>query len=239
MRAVSGIVPQPDVVARTAGVVLAAGSGSRFGLPKQFERLGGCRLVDRAIDLIAPWCSTVVVVVPAGHHWTGADFVTAVTGSDSRVGSVARGLEAVPSHHDVVIVHDSVRPLATPSVVGSVVAAVLAGADGALPVWETPDTIKRVVDGRLEHLGREGMGIAQSPFAFRASALRSAIAGVGAAYVEETLAVQAEGGRVVAVAGDRWSIHIVEPRDLVLADRLLDAMDLPRSDAQSPSKVRH
>jgi CTP:molybdopterin cytidylyltransferase MocA len=50
-------------MAGAAGVVLAAGAGTRFGGPKALARLDGERLVDRAVaKLRAGGCSDVVVV---------------------------------------------------------------------------------------------------------------------------------------------------------------------------------
>ncbi|TDD94335.1 nucleotidyltransferase family protein [Jiangella asiatica] len=45
-----------------AGLVLAAGSGSRFGAPKALVELEGERLVDRAVRLLGAACRPVVVV---------------------------------------------------------------------------------------------------------------------------------------------------------------------------------
>lgn len=54
---------------RTAGLVLAAGEGRRFGGPKAPYVLAGQRLVDRAVDvLVAAGCEPVLVVLGA---WVG------------------------------------------------------------------------------------------------------------------------------------------------------------------------
>lgn len=53
----------------TAGLVLAAGAGRRFGGPKAPYLLDGARLVDRAVDLLrSAGCEPVVVVLGA---WVG------------------------------------------------------------------------------------------------------------------------------------------------------------------------
>ncbi|HEY9240422.1 MAG TPA: NTP transferase domain-containing protein, partial [Streptosporangiaceae bacterium] len=46
-----------------AGVLLAAGSGSRLGQPKALVELGGSRLVDRGVDLLRAGGAGPLVVV--------------------------------------------------------------------------------------------------------------------------------------------------------------------------------
>ncbi|MDP9093753.1 MAG: NTP transferase domain-containing protein [Actinomycetota bacterium] len=55
------------------GAVLAAGSGARMGRPKAELELGGQRLVDRAVDVVArSGCSQVLAIVREGLHVAGA-----------------------------------------------------------------------------------------------------------------------------------------------------------------------
>lgn len=51
--------------ARVAGLVLAAGAGRRYGMPKALVPYGGSLLVERAYRLAAEVCDPVVVVVGA------------------------------------------------------------------------------------------------------------------------------------------------------------------------------
>src|SRR5258705_8945394 len=50
-------------------IVVAAGSGSRFGdgVPKQFSELGGLRLLDWALSAAGAACDGVVIVLPAAQ----------------------------------------------------------------------------------------------------------------------------------------------------------------------------
>jgi 2-C-methyl-D-erythritol 4-phosphate cytidylyltransferase len=207
------------------GVVLAAGSGERFGGPKQFAELAGERLVDRAVRLLAGTCESIVVAVPAGHGWTGDRTVVVVVGGATRVGSVANAVAALPpsrSADDVVVIHDAIRPLATTDQLDAVIAAVDAGADGAIVASSLPDTLKHVEpDGTVRHVGREGYVLAQGPFAYRRDRLEQVIEQLGTDLVEESIGIERLGGRVVAVAGDRWSHHLVDADDLARFERLL------------------
>ncbi len=237
---------------RIGAVVLAAGGGTRYGSPKQFATLGGVRLVDRAVALVAEVAEVaevaavvVVVVLPAGHRWTGPPVDAAVTGGATRAASMRAGLAALDAVADditTVIVHDAIRPLADRALLDRLLAALDpgdsgdsgdpgdSGADGVVPVWALPDTLKRLrPDGTLEHVGRAGYVVAQSPAVFRAELLRMAYGvrpyGVGPDRdpVDDASAVEAIGGRVIAIDGDPWSHHVVTPADLVNAEALVHA----------------
>ena len=201
---------------------MAAGLGTRFGGPKYSAPIRGRSLVDRAIDLVRPFCRDVVVVLPPGHRWEGEPISAIATGGLTRTESLRAALPLVHANVDIVVVHDCVRPLASADQVEAVIAAVLAGADAALPAWESPDTLKRLrEDGSIEHLGREGILIAQSPMAYRRTTLVEVFDRLKDVPVEETIGVELIGGRVVAVPGDRWSQHLVDQRDLRRFERLI------------------
>jgi 2-C-methyl-D-erythritol 4-phosphate cytidylyltransferase len=205
----------------TWGIVVAGGSGSRFGVPKQFETVAGSRLVDRAVDATAAACDDVVVVLPAGVAWDGRRVAAAVPGGSTRSASVRAGLDAVTASTAVVVVHDAARPLASPALFEAVIGAVRAGADAAVPGLPIPDTVKRVDgDHVVETISRDGLRAVQTPQAFRTDALRAAHAAGGEA-TDDAALVEAAGGRVVIVPGDPRNLKITTPADLVLAAALL------------------
>jgi 2-C-methyl-D-erythritol 4-phosphate cytidylyltransferase len=207
----------------TWGIVVAGGSGSRFGVPKQFESMGGARLVDRAVDATAAACDDVVVVLPAGVVWDGLPVTAVVPGGSTRSESVRAGLDAVAASAAVVVVHDAARPLASPAVFEAVIGAVRAGADAAVPGLAIPDTVKRVEgDHAVETISRDNLVTVQTPQAFRTGALRAAHAGGGEA-TDDAALVEAAGGRVVVVPGDARNLKITTPADLVVAAALLVA----------------
>lgn len=211
---------------RVWAIVVAGGSGSRFGdaVPKQFLDLGGLRVIDWAVAAAGAACDGVVVVLPADHlDATLAVGVTTVAGGPSRSASVRAGLAAVPDDAVVIVVHDAARPLAGPALFERVVAAVRAGAEGAVPGVPVPDTIKRIDpagDRVIETLDRPALRAVQTPQAFSATALRAAHAGGGDA-TDDAALVEAAGGRVVVVEGDPANLKVTGPDDLVRAEVLL------------------
>lgn len=211
-------------------IVVAAGSGSRFGRAKQFELLDGERVVDRSVAAAASVVDGVVLVVPAEVLAVEASSAAAhhvVAGASTRSGSVRAGLAAVPPDADVVIVHDAARPLASAALYRDVIEAVRAGADGAIPGVAVTDTIKAVDDGPDgPHVGatidRTRLVAVQTPQGFAADVLRRAHAGDPDA-TDDAALIEAAGGKVVVVPGEATNIKITHPLDLAVAAVYLEA----------------
>jgi 2-C-methyl-D-erythritol 4-phosphate cytidylyltransferase len=203
-------------------IVVAAGGGTRFGGAKQFAHLGGASVLDRAVGVARESCDGVVVVLGADAAWTAPDGVRTATGGATRSDSVRAGLACVPAEADVVVVHDAARPLASRRLFALVVAAVEAGADAAVPALPVVDTVKRVHDDRvIETVPRDGLVVVQTPQAFRASALRAAHTSA-AVDTDDAALVEAAGGTVVVVEGERRNLKLTMPDDLELAQALIE-----------------
>ena len=200
-------------------VVVAGGRGERFGTPKQFEELAGRRVLDWSIDAARSVADGVVLVVPPDAVDAAEPAVdVVVAGGDTRSASVRAGLDVVPDDAAVVLVHDAARPVASHGLFRSVVDAVVAGADVVVPTVQVVDTIRRR-DG--EPVDRDVLAAVQTPQGFAASALRAAHHGAPEATDDASL-VEAMGGRLRLVQGERWNLKITEPDDLVVAAALLE-----------------
>ena len=204
-------------------IVVAAGSGSRFGRLKQYEQLGDRRVLDWALDTARAVSEGVVLVVPpdaASRREPGVDAI--VPGGATRSQSVRAGLAAVPPEADLVLVHDAARPLASVALFERVIAAVEAGADAAIPGVAPSNTIKRVdKKGRVAGtLDRSSLVEVQTPQGFRAAALRAAHEGEPEATDDAGL-IESNGGRVIVVDGDASNLKLTHPHDLDVARALL------------------
>jgi len=207
---------------QTWAIVVAAGGGARFGGAKQFVTLGGVSVVDRSVAVARDACDGVVVVLPADASWSAPQDVLVAIGGAPRSDSVRAGLAVIPDAAEVVIVHDAARPLASRRLFDLVIQAVAAGADGAVPALAVSDTLKRVSDERVvETVARDGLVAVQTPQAFRADALRAAHQ-VGAVDTDDAALVEANGGTVVVVEGERRNLKLTLPADLDIAEALLD-----------------
>jgi len=200
-------------------IIVAAGSGERFGGPKQFERLDDGTVLDHAAAIAERVVDGVVLVVPADH----ATGVNAVAGGATRSESVRCGLARVPADTDIVIVHDGARPFASEELYRLVIAAVRDGADGAVPGVPVTDTVKVVDDSRtvVQTLDRSVLVAVQTPQAFRAAALRAAHSR-GDNSTDDAALVEHAGGRVVVVAGEAENRKITVADDLTWARERLE-----------------
>ena len=197
-----------------AGIVVAAGRGTRFGGPKHIADLAGEPLWRRARDsLLEGGCEYTVVV---------ADLPGAVPGGERRRDSVAAGLRALPGDVEFVLVHDAARALAGPGLAKAVIARLRVGdCDAVVPVVPVRDTIKQV-DGEAvtATIDRTDLVLVQTPQGFRAAVLRAAHAAGSEDASDDAVLVERAGGRVVTVPGEITNFKITYPDDLRLAEAL-------------------
>lgn len=190
---------------------MAAGSGLRFGSAKQFEVIGGKKIVDWAVDEAEKHSAGVVVVLPAGQAVGEGQ----VEGGNTRSESVRRGLAAVPSEATIICVHDAARPFASPAVFQRVISAVVDGADAAVPGIPVVDTIKQVNESNVvvSTPRRETLRAVQTPQAFRAESLRHAHA-TGGESTDDAALIEKQNGEVVVVEGEVVNRKITTREDL-------------------------
>lgn len=122
---------------RVAGVLLAAGEGSRLGSPKALVELGGVRLVDRGVALLRDG-GTAPVVAVTGAAVVDLLGVIMVHNPDWRSGmgsSLAVGLGSVPLSCDAAVVALVDQPLVGPGSVRRLIAAYRAGAQVAVAAY--------------------------------------------------------------------------------------------------------
>jgi 2-C-methyl-D-erythritol 4-phosphate cytidylyltransferase len=226
-------------------VVVAGGSGLRFGGLKQLEAIGGRRVVDHAVDSARRSCDGVVVVLPSELVGTseadvpGADIV--VAGGATRVESACAGLAAVPSAAEIVLVHDAARPLATPELFARVIRAVRTGAAAVVPTVPIVDTVR---DTSGELLDRSTLRASQTPQGFAATTLREAheaARGSGLDATDDAALVAARGVGVLLIEGEPANRKITDRADLLLVEAVLadracsgDRSAAPPGDGGSP-----
>jgi 2-C-methyl-D-erythritol 4-phosphate cytidylyltransferase len=161
----------------------------------------------------------VLVVAPDAAEAPEPAVDAVVVGGATRSDSVRAGLAVVPPEATVVLVHDGARPLADHALFRSVVDAVIAGADAAVPVVAMVDTI---CDPHGVAVDRESLRGVQTPQGFAAGTLRRVHAALPDATDDASL-VSAAGGRLRLVQGDRWNLKITEPEDLLVAEAILES----------------
>ncbi|MFF4411797.1 NTP transferase domain-containing protein [Streptosporangium sp. NPDC001559] len=121
----------------SAGLLLAAGGGSRLGAPKALVELDGERLVDRGVRLLREGgCHPVVVVLGAADAQVRGAVV--VRNPDWRTGmgsSLRTGLAALPGDAERVVIALADQPSIGPRAVLRLVEAARLGASVAVATY--------------------------------------------------------------------------------------------------------
>jgi len=175
---------------KTAMLLLAAGSGSRFGgaIPKQYVEVQGKAIVLHTLAHLAlePRIAVVQPVISEADT-RFADLVEGmqfpfellppVTGGAERSISMQRGLHALPPEIDLVGVHDAARPLPSQALLADVL-DVAERHGAAVPGLPVVDTIKRInADGKvLETPARDSLRAVQTPQVAKRSWFEQALA---------------------------------------------------------------
>jgi ribitol-5-phosphate 2-dehydrogenase (NADP+) / D-ribitol-5-phosphate cytidylyltransferase len=243
---------------RIHGLVLAGGSGDRFGaeMPKQFVRLAGEPILLRSLRAIAA-ANVDRLVVVTHPSWLDETRTlvaeagiepppTIVAGGTTRNESTRNGLAALgdADDDDIVVIHDAVRPLVPADVILRSIEPIMSGrADGTDTVIPSADTLV-VVDGDdvVEIPERARYRRGQTPQSFRKGILdrayrAAAETGDLSATDDCSLVLRhIPGVRIVAVPGDEVNLKITTRTDMVLADRMIQMRTL--SPAADPAPTR-
>lgn len=227
--------------ADTCAIVLAGGSGERFGDPrgKQFVELCGLPVMCWSLVALdrAPSVARIVAVCPEDRlAEVEGDIlarvrlrkpVTLVPGGATRQESVRSGLMEAPRELELVAVHDAARPLVETELVERAISVVRDDPTlaGAILAVRSTDTLKLVEgDTIIATPDRSFYWAAQTPQVFRARMLRAAHA--AAAHEEyqgtdDSSLVERLGGRVRCVESVPDNIKITVPEDLAVAEAAL------------------
>lgn len=203
-------------------------------IPKQFLMLGGEPIVARTINTFSEALpgAEIVVVLPEAHMplWENlrARFDVAphriVAGGVERFHSVLNGINALSSEVEYIAVHDGVRALVSKRLI---IRAMLATEehDAVIPVVDVVDSYRRVEGENSYIVPRADLRIVQTPQIFNAQLLRDAYnVEFNAAFTDDASVVEARGGHITLIDGERTNIKITTPEDIALAECFLNLM---------------
>lgn len=224
-------------------IIPAAGRGRRMGAgrPKQYLPLTNTATVLETTVAALRRCPEIgrliLAISPEDPYLATQNFcrdpkITVIIGGPERADSVRLALAAVTS--PVVMVHDAVRPLVTPTEISRLVAAFnVCPQDGALLAMPAVDTLKLATGepaAVAQTLPREKIFQAQTPQIFMTASLRTALEHArahGLTVSDEASAVEAVGGHPRLVCGSRRNFKLTTPDDLALARALLAVPPAP------------
>ncbi len=211
-------------------IVPAAGRGRRMGgeVPKQYLPLAGRPLLWHTLAALegSPLVSALVLAVhpddQALVHSLAADFPkvrSLVLGGEERADSVRAALAATAEADELILVHDAVRPFASPALIERVIAAARQWG-AAVPALPVRETIKVVDEGQVTATPpRSHLWAAQTPQGFRRSLLLEAFAlpPAGGQATDEAMLIEQLGHPVRVVPGEAANLKITTPEDLAWA----------------------
>jgi len=221
-------------VRRVAAIIVAAGSGTRFGSQKQLVMLGGKPLFLHSLLTFAahPQVTDIVVAAPEEliqeiHDLTAAIApppILIVAGGITRQRSVENALAALSyDQNDVVLIHDAARPFVEPTMIHDLLHK-LDTWDAAITAIAVTDTIKRLDNITIaETVPRKHLFRAQTPQAAKFGVLSEAITSLGQMrddFTDEAEILEAYGIKCTIVQGSEDNIKITFPEDLRRAEAI-------------------
>ncbi len=220
-----------------AAIIVAAGSGTRFGspVPKQFLEILGKPLLIYTLEKFenCPAIDEIVLVLPAAEIENFQNIIEKfnvkklskiLSGGETRSASVLNGLNSIDEKEaEIVAVHDGARPLVTVAEIAKTVEKARQTGAACL-VTAVTDTIKKVTDGKIvDTIDRAKLRRALTPQCFRYEILKRAFAEneIGEVVTDECFLVEKLGYEIAAVEGSARNIKVTTPEDFVLAESLI------------------
>lgn len=202
-------------------VILAAGSGTRFGADKTQFLLRGRPIWRWAFDAFKNHSEiSAVGIVTSSKNFDsirneaeGAAFV--IEGGASRPESSKLGFEAMAGRVDAVLVHDGARPLVSSTVISNVIRGVQEHGSAAAAI-SAVDTVRTIDEnGLVFRPERHTIRLMQTPQGATVDLLREAYGSQGTADCTDEMAMlEAIGAHPVIVEGDPANLKVTEPIDL-------------------------
>lgn len=214
-------------------LIVAGGKGTRLKsvLPKQFIELNGKPVLFHTLEAFRRYASSlaIVLVLAEDDMATWRELVrkhafsvpvSLQAGGDTRFQSVKRGLEKI-SGSGLVAIHDGVRPLVTPEIIGASfrLAAEKGTAIAAVPL---KDSIRVTGDDATRSVDRSKYHLIQTPQTFDLELIRAAYQQPeDPGFTDDASVAEKAGHAVTLFEGSYENIKITTVEDLAVAEALL------------------
>lgn len=213
----------------SSAVIVAGGSGSRMGRPKQMLPLGGKPVLVRTVEafLQTPEIKEIVVVTPSENRAELQKRFPGIVFADpgkTRLLSVKNGFLKTSAASQLVAVHDGARPLVEPAHISACLQAARQYGAAVLAV-PVKDTVKVCEGGFVQNtLDRAVLWAAQTPQCYRRPVLAEALEKFGQeeGATDESQLVEKLGIKVRVVPSSYKNNKITTPEDLIFAEALLE-----------------
>ena len=216
---------------KVSAIILAAGSGSRFGEIKQFKELNGKPIWVYSINtfILSECVDELILVIPNYSLETlkksqifislnKKDNIKLVSGGESRKDSVINGLKSVKEENDIVCIHDAARPFIKTSYIKYSIDA-CSEFDGAIIAIPAVDTVKKADNQLIKNtIDRESLWMAQTPQTFKKDKLLYAIKNFSHLNItDESILMEEANFKIKLIQGDQSNFKITNAIDWELA----------------------
>lgn len=227
---------------KTVAIIPAAGSSKRMqnNISKQYLLLEGIPVLAHTLRIFqgSPEIHEIFLIVPKRDvefarngivdRYGISKVSNILAGGKERQDSVRKGIDSLENDHDIVVIHDGVRPFISEELLHSTIleASRVQAVTVGMPV---KDTVKLVDHHGIvtETLNRNHLWLTQTPQAFDRDVIRKAYE---AAYrdnyygTDDASLVERIGVKVTMIRGSYNNIKITTKDDLILAEILTRAL---------------
>lgn len=207
-----------------SAIIVAAGSGERFGGYKQLIKINGRFVVEIVLDTFYKCGASELILVLRKDLFNNFEYLKKrfdiplkfVEGGRKRGDSVYNGVRA--SSYDYVLIHDAARPYLSCALIRRVLSA-LKHNSAVIPAIPVRDTIIKIEKARVVgNIDRENLRSVQTPQGFKKDVLQRAfgIAKKKGLYFtdESTMLLETLGIGSYLVQGEHWNFKITFREDL-------------------------
>lgn len=218
-----------------SAILLAAGTGERFGAKKQFVEINNKPLFSYSLEVLLEFekIEEIFLVIPQDKFSETfekkvfnkfSNKVQLVAGGKTRAESVEKAIENLDPRTKLVLIHDAARPLLNCNQLNQLIDEIKSH-DGATMVRPIHDTVKRIQRGqKISPVKREGLYAVETPQVFKYESLKSAILftkNLDEVFTDETTALEHLNMKVLHVPNKDFNLKITTKDDMVVAEKFL------------------
>ena len=216
-------------------IIVAGGSGARMQseTPKQFLPLDGKPILMRTVEAFLNYSKhiSIILVIPSSEisRWKEIcnDFQLSISislaeGGKSRTQSVKNGLAKIDMDESLVAIHDGVRPLIHPEIIGN--SFKLAQIHGcAIASTQLKESLRKVNKDLTIATNRAKYRSIQTPQTFQTKLIKAAYKKFDelSGFTDDASVAEKYGQKILLFEGSYENIKITTPEDLLFAEAIL------------------
>lgn len=222
---------------KTYAIILASGTGSRFGsdIPKQFLKINGKTILEYSIEAFenSKQIDNVVVVITSEYKTLAQDIITQkgykkiakiLAGGKERKDSSFIGINSIEETEAKVLIHDCARPLVSQEIITNCINS-LDNYDGVCTAIASSDTILETQNDIITNIPeRSKLMRAQTPQAFKLSIIKKAheLSKNEEGFTDDCgLVIKYNLCPIKIINGSEENIKITYPEDIIIAEKIL------------------